>query len=134
MKLAILCFAWQFAAIAPTPPKFTDIASKAGLNDVIVSGGMPKRFVLEVNGSGACWLDFDRDGFQDLYLVNGATLAQMQGKAPRNVTNHLYRNNQKGGFINVTAKASSRVKSKKARSSSAISTTRSKGRNASPSE
>lgn len=102
----VICFlAWQAAVVAPVQPRFADIASKAGLNDVIVSGGMPKRYVLEVNGSGACWLDFDRDGYQDLYLVNGATLAQLQGKAVRNTTNHLYRNNGKGGFIDVTAKA-----------------------------
>ena len=105
MRTAILYLAWQAAAIAPGLPTFADIASKAGLNDVIVSGGLPKRCVLEVNGSGTSWLDFDRDGYQDLYLVNGSTLAQLQGKAVRNTSNHLYRNNRKGGFIDVSAAA-----------------------------
>jgi len=40
----VICFlAWQAAVVAPVQPRFADIASKAGLNDVIVSGGMPKR-------------------------------------------------------------------------------------------
>jgi hypothetical protein len=84
---------------------FTDAASRAGLRDVIVSGGPKKNYVLEVNGSGACWLDYDNDGWMDLYLVNGATLAELQGKAKAAATNHLYRNNGDGTFTDVTAAA-----------------------------
>lgn len=93
----------------PAPPTFQDIAAAAGLRDVIVSGGLKKNYVLEVNGSGACWLDYDGDGWLDLYLVNGSTLAKLQGKASAKTTakttNHLYRNNRNGGFADVTAKA-----------------------------
>lgn len=93
--------------VAPsaTPPTFTEMAGAAGLKDVIVSGGIPKNYVLEVNGSGACWLDFDGDGWMDLYLVNGTTLTQLQGKAGTKTTNHLYRNNRNGTFSDVTARA-----------------------------
>lgn len=84
---------------------FRDISQTAGLDAVIVSGGPKKNYVLEVNGSGACWLDYDGDGWVDLYLVNGSTLAALQGKAPSQTRNFLYRN--KGGrtFEDVTAKA-----------------------------
>jgi len=84
---------------------FRDVARKAGLTDVIVSGGPKKNYVLEVNGSGACWLDYDNDGLLDLYLVNGATLGELQGKSRQRTTNHLYRNNGTGTFTDVTAKA-----------------------------
>jgi hypothetical protein len=84
---------------------FTDVAASAGLRDVIVSGGPKKNYVLEVNGSGVCWLDYNNDGWMDLYLVNGATMRQIQGKERATATNHLYRNNRDGTFTDVTASA-----------------------------
>ncbi len=92
-------------AQSPATRVFRDVAAMAGLRDVIISGGTPKRFVLEVNGSGACWLDYDQDGYLDLYLVNGSTLDQLQGKVAAKQTNHLYRNLRNGTFADVTAKA-----------------------------
>src|SRR5207253_5063079 len=56
-------------------------------------------------GSGACWLDYDGDGWMDLYLVNGSTLSQLQKKSPVVTTNHLYRNNRNGTFTDVTKSA-----------------------------
>ncbi len=100
--LAALCLAQQPPVALPV---FRDIAAQAGLKDIIVSGGLPKNYVLEVNGSGVCWLDYDDDGWMDLYLVNGSTLARLQGKAPDTTTNHLYRNTGKGTFVDVTAAA-----------------------------
>lgn len=85
--------------------RFRNMSAGSGLNHVIVSGGLPKEYVLQVNGSGACWLDYNHDGLMDLYLVNGATLAQLQGKAPARTTNHLYRNMGDGHFADVTTAA-----------------------------
>src|SRR6266852_2054826 len=93
------------AALAPAPVTFRDVAGRAGITPVIVSGGTKKNYVLEVNGSGVCWLDYNGDGWMDLYLVNGATLAQLQGKAQPQTTNHLYRNNGNGSFTDVTTVA-----------------------------
>jgi hypothetical protein len=89
---------------APGPVVFNDTAKRVGITDIIVSGGLPKNYVLEVNGSGVCWIDYDNDGWPDLYLVNGATLANLQGRVPQRTTNHLYRNNHDGTFTDVTAK------------------------------
>jgi hypothetical protein len=105
LRGAAFAAALLLAAQVPAPPTFRDIAPAAGLRDVIISGGQQKNYVLEVNGSGACWLDYDGDGWLDLYLVNGSTLARVQGKAPANTTNHLYRNLRNGTFADVTAKA-----------------------------
>ena len=96
----LLLVAWQ----SVPPATFTNASTGSGLNHVIVSGGLPKRHVLEVNGSGVCWLDYDNDGQMDLYLVNGSTLAELQGKSPSRSTNHLYRN-VRGQFSDVTAAA-----------------------------
>ncbi|MCU1260417.1 MAG: ASPIC/UnbV [Bryobacterales bacterium] len=86
--------------------KFQDVTEKAGLKALIVSGGEKKNFVLQVNGSGACWFDYNNDGYMDLYLVNGATLAELQGKKPvQSHRNYLFRNNRNGTFTDVTEAA-----------------------------
>ena len=84
---------------------FKDATDRGGISAVIVSGGAKKNYVLEVNGSGVCWIDYDNDGWMDLYLVNGATMANLQGTEPQRTTNHLYRNNKDGTFTDVTLKA-----------------------------
>jgi hypothetical protein len=100
-----LCLALASALFAGSGVRFTDVARQAGIDVTIVSGGAKKNYVLEVNGSGACWLDYDADGYLDLYLVNGATLAELQSKQPRTAANYLFRNRRDGTFENVTTKA-----------------------------
>lgn len=86
--------------------RFADITDKAGIHAMIVSGSPMKNYILEVNGSGACWLDYNNDGYMDLYLVNGATLERLQGKPVNGRTrNYLYRNNGDGTFSDVTEAA-----------------------------
>src|SRR5262249_55373894 len=96
----LLAAAWAVSLVT-----FKDAAGRVGIGSVIVSGELRKNYVLEVNGSGVCWIDYDNDGWMDLYLVNGATLANLQGKEPQRTTNHLYRNNRGGTFTDVTLKA-----------------------------
>lgn len=109
MKIALVCFGGAvlllFRAFSgQAPVQFRDVAQKAGLRSIIVSGGEKKNYVLEVNGSGACWIDYNNDGYTDLYLVNGSTLEELQGKRPRDPRrdNYLYRNNGDGTFTDVT--------------------------------
>ena len=97
-----ILLAW---ASAPEMVTFKDATVRAGITSVIVSGGPKKHYVLEVNGSGVCWIDYDNDGWMDLYLVNGATMENLQGIEPQKTTNHLYRNNKDGTFTDVTLKA-----------------------------
>jgi enediyne biosynthesis protein E4 len=86
---------------------FRDVAKEAGIHPLIISGEKKKNYVLEVNGSGACWFDYNNDGYMDLYLVNGSTLEQLQHKSrtPPEEHNHLYRNNGNGTFTDVTESA-----------------------------
>src|SRR3989442_4692261 len=50
--------------------QYEDIAVKAGLNARHVTGDDDKKYILETTGSGVALLDYDNDGFQDIFLVN----------------------------------------------------------------
>lgn len=80
---------------------FTNVARKAGLNAVTVFGGKDtNRYLLETTGCGAAFLDYNNDGFLDIFLVNGSVLEGFRkGKEP---TNHLYKNLRDGTFEDVT--------------------------------
>ena len=84
---------------------FADITKRAGL-DIFRhrSGTQAKATVLETMGSGVALLDYDNDGWLDIYLVNGSTFAALKGQepAPRAMLLH---NNHDGTFTDVTEKA-----------------------------
>ena len=83
---------------------FEDVAAEAGLDFKHFSGSPEKQYILESMSGGVAWIDFDRDGWMDLYLVNGGHWEDLvQGK--RTVSNALYRNNGDGTFTDVTGKA-----------------------------
>jgi hypothetical protein len=87
------------------PVVFQDIAKQAGLTAWHHEAGTPeKRLILEAKGPGVCLLDFDHDGWLDIYLVNGSTYDALDGKAaPPHAA--LFHNNHDGTFTNVTDKA-----------------------------
>ncbi|RXH54314.1 CRTAC1 family protein [Granulicella sibirica] len=87
----------------PTPAWFVDVASKAGLTVRNVNGSEEnKKYIVEATGSGVAIIDYDRDGWPDIFLVNGRDLgAASVGSA----TNHLLHNNHDGSFTDVTVKA-----------------------------
>src|SRR5260370_36619814 len=59
----------------PPPAWFVDVASKAGITVRNVNGSVEsKRYIIEATGSGVAILDYDRDGWPDIFLVNGTTL------------------------------------------------------------
>lgn len=87
------------------PVIFTDVTQKSGLASFLHhSGTEQKKYILEVPGSGVAILDYDNDGWPDIYLLNGSTLDAYRGKerAPRAA---LFHNNRDGTFTDVTAKA-----------------------------
>jgi hypothetical protein len=67
--------------------------------------GVPeKHFIVETNGSGVALLDYNNDGWLDIYLVNGSTLNALDGKeTPPKAA--LFRNNHDGTFTDVAAQA-----------------------------
>src|SRR5580693_3486021 len=87
------------------PVVFKDVSTEAGLTRWRHVMGTPeKTFILETVGSGVALLDYDNDGWLDIYLVNGSTYDAMSGKAE---TPHaaLFHNNHDGTFTDVAAKA-----------------------------
>jgi hypothetical protein len=85
------------------PAWFIDVASTAGLTLRNVNGSVDaKRYIIEATGSGVAILDYDRDGWPDIFLVNGTNLHPTTGDPP---SNHLFRNNHDGTFTDVTVKA-----------------------------
>ena len=87
------------------PVVFINATEKAGLSKWRnVTGTPEKRVIIEAKGSGVCLLDYDNDGWLDIYLVNGSTLDALAGKAP---SPHaaLFHNNHDGTFTDVTASA-----------------------------
>ncbi|MGA9996532.1 MAG: CRTAC1 family protein [Pyrinomonadaceae bacterium] len=82
---------------------FVNLAAKAGLTTKTIYGDEHKnRYLLETTGSGAAFIDYDNDGYIDIFLVNGTRLDGIAGTQP---TNRLYRNNGNGTFTDVTTKA-----------------------------
>lgn len=76
-------------------PLFVDVTAKAGITFVQKSGASADKFMVETFGSGVAWIDYDNDGFPDLYFINEAPGAP----------NALYHNNKDGTFTDVTARA-----------------------------
>ena len=87
------------------PIIFQDVSQKAGLTTWHHTMGTPqKNYIIETTGSGVALVDYDNDGWLDIYLVNGSTYEALDGKAePPHAA--LFHNNHDGTFTDVTAKA-----------------------------
>jgi hypothetical protein len=87
------------------PVIFEDVTKQAGLSGWQHKMGAPeKNFIIETNGSGVCLVDYDNDGWLDIYLVNGSTFDALDGKEePPHAA--LFHNNHDGTFTDVSAKA-----------------------------
>ena len=82
---------------------FTDITEQSGIHWRHFSGESDDRFLIESMGSGVGFLDFDGDGFEDIFFLNGGETPHGQSSVP--VRNALYHNLGNGTFEDVAAKA-----------------------------
>ncbi len=87
------------------PVVFIDITKAAGLAGWShTMGNADKRLICDVNGSGVGLIDYDNDGWLDIYLVNGSNFDSLDGKRePPHAA--LFHNNHDGTFTDVAAKA-----------------------------
>jgi enediyne biosynthesis protein E4 len=76
-------------------PLFADVTGASGIAFVHQSGATSEKYMFETFGSGVAWIDYNDDGFPDLFFVNGAPAG----------SNALYRNNRNGTFTDVTQQA-----------------------------
>ena len=89
------------ALLAANPPaavRFADVTSQAGIRFTHNAGKSGKKYLPETMGSGCAFFDADGDGWLDILLINGKDWA-----GGRKTTAALYRNNQRGGFTDITA-------------------------------
>jgi enediyne biosynthesis protein E4 len=87
------------------PVIFKDVTRAAGLSGWShTMGAADKKLIIDTNGSGVGLIDYDNDGWMDIYLVNGSTFNALDGKAPPPHA-ALFHNNHDGTFTDVAAKA-----------------------------
>jgi hypothetical protein len=83
-------------------PQFTDITAKTGIRFDHISS-RDSRYVVESMSGGVILIDYDRDGYPDIYFTNAPTVDMaIQGKTARGA---LYHNNHDGTFTDATEKA-----------------------------
>jgi len=84
-----------------TLDQFVEVAAQAGIHFTLTSGGLEKRYIIEAKGGGGiAWIDYDNDGFPDLFLVNGSTYEQWRNRTSPRLA--LFHNNGDGTFTDVS--------------------------------
>ena len=84
------------------PIQFVDVTAQAGIHFKHNTGAFGKKYLPETIGSGVCFIDYDNDGWQDIFLVNS-----MDWPEHKNSKSYpaLYHNNHDGTFTDVTRQA-----------------------------
>ena len=86
----------------PFGARLTDVAAIAGLRSSTIYGQLEhNEYLLEAIGCGCAFLDYDSDGWLDIFLLSGTRLID----APAGATNRLFKNNRDGSFTDVTERA-----------------------------
>ncbi len=92
----------------PSLPEYVDITQGAGIHFRHNASQTSQKYLIETMGSGVAWIDYDGDGFLDLFFVNGAALQDphpvgtVPDKTDSRYWNRLYRNNGDESFEDVT--------------------------------
>ncbi|MGB2663356.1 MAG: CRTAC1 family protein [Candidatus Acidiferrum sp.] len=105
--LAWLCAAPLLAQAPKTPSNgstitFRDVTEQAGIHFVHNNGAYGKKYLPETMGPGVAFIDYDNDGWPDIFIVNGTN---WPGQPAKHSTPKLYHNNHDGTFTDVTRKA-----------------------------
>jgi hypothetical protein len=102
--LSCSCSAFAAAQTPQTAPtiSFRDITQQAGIRFVHNNAAFGKKYLPETMGPGVAFIDYDNDGWPDIFLVNGT---DWPGHPSKHSTSKLYHNNHDGTFTDVTHKA-----------------------------
>ncbi len=101
-SLLALCLGGLPARATAAPIRFVDVTEAAGIHFRHQSGAGGKKYLPETMGSGGAFLDYDRDGWPDIFLVNGH---ELEGPESRPIYCALLRNQRDGTFRDVTEAA-----------------------------
>src|SRR5437016_1650717 len=106
MKKVFLSSLALFCAVLPASEeiaiRFEDIAQKSGLLFTSDSSPTPNKNQPETMVGGVALVDYDNDGYLDVYFVNGAGIPSLKKESPK-YWNRLYHNNRNGTFTDVSA-------------------------------
>jgi hypothetical protein len=94
--------AGNVGSAATSPVTFRDVTQQSGIRFTHNNGAFGKKFLPETLGPGVAFIDYDNDGWPDIFLVNGT---DWPGHAQKHTTPKLYHNNHDGTFTDVTHKA-----------------------------
>src|SRR5438128_8437544 len=96
-----------YALIVPPDPvstvRFTDLTEASKITFQHDNAATPQRYLIETMGSGAAWIDYDNDGFLDLYLANSAATNAYKPVHP--LRSALHHSNGDATFTDVTEQA-----------------------------
>jgi enediyne biosynthesis protein E4 len=98
----VVCAQVPKSAPANSSITFRDVTQKAGIRFVHNNGAFGKKYLPETMGPGVAFIDYDNDGWPDIFIVNGM---DWPGHASKHSTPKLYHNNHDGTFTDVTHKA-----------------------------
>jgi len=90
------------ATAAKGPAEFHDVTAAAGIKFVHNNGAFGKKYLPETLGPGVAFIDYDNDGWPDIFLVNGT---DWPGHVTKHTSPKLYHNNHDGTFTDLTHKA-----------------------------
>jgi hypothetical protein len=86
----------------PWNARFVDVAEKAGLRAPVIYGGVTRKdYIVETVGCGVAFIDYDNDGWPDIFILSGTRVEN----PPEGAHNRLYKNNRDGTFTDVTVQA-----------------------------
>src|SRR5688500_15564347 len=91
------------AGAAQTAVQFTDVTREAGISFSHINGASPDKHLVETMGSGGLFADVDNDGWLDIFLADGGSLAD-PGVA-KQARHRLYRNRGNATFEDVTGRS-----------------------------
>lgn len=105
--MLLICWTPLLAQTAKKPARgssitFRDITQSAGIRFVHNNGAFGKKYLPETMGPGVAFIDYDNDGWEDIFIVNGT---DWPGHASKHSTPKLYHNNHDGTFTDVTHQA-----------------------------
>jgi hypothetical protein len=84
--------------------RFEDLTRTAGIDFEHIDGRSPMHYLPEVMGAGVAWIDYDQDGYLDLFLVQGGPFPPDPQRSAEKPSSRLYRNQGDGTFVDVTLK------------------------------
>jgi hypothetical protein len=87
----------------PDLPRFEDVAERAGVTFRHFDPATPRHLMPETMGSGVAWIDFDADGWLDLFCVQDGPFAP--NEPDKTLTHRLFRNSRDGKFVDVSERA-----------------------------